>query len=381
LTECRIEGILFASNEGTPKFRRLKMKKIITLLLAVALILTMVACKGDNAPATGGTEGGSSGGGDTAAAPDQPVAAPEGKHFSDVSIVFFPGGSEGDSFATVVYNGAVAAANDLGCKVDYMWSGWQPDKMVSQFKDAIAMNPTGIAIMGHPGDDAFAPLVDEAKAAGIIVTSQNSGLPTIEDKYKAEGFGYVGQELYPSGEMLAKAAILRSGVKAGDTAIVWGLLGQEGRGQRTKGVVDAFESFGLKVVYYEISDQVNADAAQGTSVFAGFMAANPETKIVVTDHGALTSTIGTYLSAAGKQPGDVYAAGFDLSAASVEAINSGYLGCILDQQPWLQGYLPVLQICLSSTYGFSGLHIDTGASIIDKNNIELVAPLAQQGIR
>jgi len=359
------------------------MKKILLLALAVALVFTMAACGGDGTTTESGgggggttTESGGGGGGG-----DAPVAAPEDKHFGDVSIVFFPGGSEGDSFASVVYNGAVAAANDMGCKVDYMWSGWQPDKMVSQFKDAIAMKPTGIAIMGHPGDDAFAPLVDEAFAAGIIVTSQNSGLPSIEDKYKAEGFGYVGQELYPSGEMLAKAALLRSGASAGDTAIVWGLLGQEGRGQRTKGVVDAFEAAGLTVAYYEISDAVNADAAQGTSVFAGFMAANPDAKIVVTDHGALTSTIGTYLSAAGKQPGEIYAAGFDLSAASVEAINSGYLGCILDQQPWLQGYLPIVQICLTSTYGFAGLHIDTGASIIDKTNIDQVAPLAEQGIR
>ena len=357
------------------------MKKILLLALAIIFVLSMSACGDAGGGSTGGDGGGtasSSGGGDDSAAP---VAAPEDKHFSDVSIVFFPGGSEGDSFASVVYNGAVAAANDMGCKVDYMWSEWQPDKMVSQFKDAIAMKPTGIAIMGHPGDDAFAPLVDEARAAGIIVTCQNSSLPKIEDKYKAEGFGYVGQELYASGEMLGKAAIIRSGVKAGDTAIVWGLLGQEGRGQRTKGVVDAFEAAGLKVAYFEISDAVNADAAQGTSVFAGMIAANPDAKIVVTDHGALTSTIGTYLGAAGKKPGDIYAAGFDLSAASVEAINSGYLGCILDQQPWLQGYLPIVQICLTAKYGFSGLHIDTGASIIDKDNIEVVAPLAQQGIR
>ena len=359
------------------------MKRFLLLALAVVVILSMAACGNDAGAgavndAAGDTPAVSTDSGD---ADQAPVAAPEDKHFGDVSIVFFPGGSEGDSFASVVYNGAVAAANDMGCKVDYMWSGWQPDKMVSQFKDAIAMKPTGICIMGHPGDDAFAPLVDEARAAGIIVTCQNSSLPTIEDKYKAEGFGYVGQELYASGEMLGKAAITRSGAQAGDTAIVWGLLGQEGRGQRTKGVVDAFEAAGLQVAYYEISDAVNADAAQGTSVFAGFIAANPDAKIVVTDHGALTSTIGTYLSAAGKQPGDMYAAGFDLSAASVEAINSGYLGCILDQQPWLQGYLPIVQVCLTATYGFSGLHIDTGASIIDQSNIDLVAPLAEQGIR
>jgi simple sugar transport system substrate-binding protein len=253
--------------------------------------------------------------------------------------------------------------------------------MIEQFRNAIAMGPTGIAIMGHPGDEAFAPLVEEAKAAGIIVTSQNSDLPSIEEQFKEAGFGYVGQGLFASGYMLGNAAIARSGIQPGETAIVWGLLGQEGRGERTRGAVEALEAFGANVVYYEISDAVNADATQGTSVFVGFMAANPETRLVITDHGSLTATVGTFLSAAGKEPGEVFAAGFDLSEATVDAINSGFLGCILDQQPWLQGYLPILQICLTATYGFSGLHIDTGASIIDASNIDLVAPLAERGIR
>jgi simple sugar transport system substrate-binding protein len=54
---------------------------------------------------------------------------------------------------------------------------------------------------------------------------------------------------------------------------------------------------------------------------------------------------------------------------------------VLDQQPFLQGFLPIVQICLSAKYGFAGLHIDTGASIITKDNIDFVAPLAEQGIR
>ena len=48
--------------------------------------------------------------------------------------------------------------------------------------------PDGIVIMGHPGEDAMAPLVDQAEAAGIIVTSGNNPLPNIEAKYKAKGF-------------------------------------------------------------------------------------------------------------------------------------------------------------------------------------------------
>ena len=309
------------------------------------------------------------------------VAFAADKHFSDVKIVFFPGGPPGCPFASVVYRGARAAEQDLGCKVDYVWSGWIPDKMVSQFKEAVAKRPDAICIMGHPGPDAFATLVDEAFAKGIIVTSQNTSLPPIEEKYKDRGFGYVGQELYPSGVMLAKGAIKRAGLRRGDRAMVWGLLSQETRGLRSKGCIDALEEAGMKVDYIEISDAINSDASLGAPVFAGYVSKNPDVKLVITDHGGLTATAETYMRTARKKPGDIYIAGFDLSAATADAIKKGYTGVVLDQQPWLQGYLPILQVCLAKKYGFAGLHIDTGAALIDKTNIDFVAPLAQKGIR
>jgi len=303
------------------------------------------------------------------------------KHFEDVHVVFFPGGSEGGSFASVVYRGARAAEYDLGCQVDYVWSEWLPDKMVAQFKDAVARQPDAICIMGHPGVAAYAPLVDEARAKGIVVTSQNTTLPDIEAKYKDKGFGYVGQELYPSGVMLAQGAAKRAGLKRGDKAMVWGLLGQETRGLRSKGCIDALEELGVDVDYIEISDAINSDASMGTPVITSYIATNPDVKLIISDHGALTATMGTYMKAANKKPGEIFGAGFDLSAATADAIKSGYVGAVLDQQPWLQGYLPVLQACLTVKYGFAGLHIDTGAAIIDAGNIDFVAPLAEKGIR
>jgi simple sugar transport system substrate-binding protein len=303
------------------------------------------------------------------------------KHFEDVHIIFFPGGNEGCPFASVVYRGARAAQYDLGCQVDYVWSDWLPDKMVAQFKDAVARKPDAICIMGHPGVAAFAPLVDEARAKGIVVTSQNTTLPAIEERYKAQGFGYVGQELYPSGVMLANGAASRAKLKAGDRALVYGLLGQETRGLRSKGCVDVLKKMGMVVDYIEISDAVNADSSLGTPVIASYIAAHPDVKLIITDHGAITSTVGTYLRAAGKKPGEIYVGGFDLSAATVSAIKEGWTGVVLDQQPYLQGYLPLVQACLTVKYGFAGLHVDTGAALIDKTNIDKVAPLAEQGIR
>ena len=73
--------------------------------------------------------------------------------------------------------------------------------------------------------------------------------------------------------------------------------------------------------------------------------------------------------------------GLDLSPATVAAIRGGWTDVVLDQQPYLQGYLPILQICLTKVYGFAGLHIDTGGGFADKANIEFLAPLAEKEIR
>ncbi|MCP4358779.1 MAG: substrate-binding domain-containing protein, partial [Chloroflexi bacterium] len=141
------------------------------------------------------------------------------------------------------------------------------------------------------------------------------------------------------------------------------------------------EEMGVEVDYVEISDTINSDAAAGIPVAASYIAAHPDVKMIITDHGGLTATLGTYLKNANKKPGDIFGAGFDLSPATTSAIKEGWVGAVLDQQPWLQGYLPILQICLAKKYGFAGLHIDTGAAIIDATNIDFVAPLAEQGIR
>ena len=74
-------------------------------------------------------------------------------------------------------------------------------------------------------------------------------------------------------------------------------------------------------------------------------------------------------------------AGFDLSPATLTAIRGGWTDLVIDQQPWLQGYLPILQICLTKIFGFSGLHIDTGGGFANKDNIEFLAPLVEKEIR
>lgn len=340
-----------------------RFKTILFVLLVASMMLA--ACGAPAAPA----------------ATQAPAVAASGKWCSGTKIVFFPGGSPGGGFETVVYNGAVQAAADTGANVEYVWSDWDASKMVTQLQQAIATKPNGIAIMGHPGDEAYQPIVDQAESEGIIITSMNTQTPNLQAQYATKGYGYVGAILHDAGYALGQEAVKRAGLKAGDKAFLWGLESQAGRGERTKGVHDALDDAGITVIYQEIDDATNADASAGVPVFTGIISANPDIKLVVTDHGNLTGTMQTFFDAAGLGPDDAYGAGFDMSGNAVEAIRSGYLDLVIDQQQWLQGYFGVLQICLTHNYGFSGLQIDTGAGFGDKDNVEQLAPLVEKQIR
>ena len=175
--------------------------KRLPLLIGIVLVLAMLAAC--TVPATPVPPAAATGDQASAAASDVPGWC------SDTKIVFFPGGPAGGVFANNVYNGAKQAQADLGADVQYVFSDWDPQKMIQQFQEAAATKPDGIAVMGHPGDDAFSPLIDKAEADGIIVTSQNTELPTSFDKYQGNGFGYVGAVNYTAGFNLGKEAVKR----------------------------------------------------------------------------------------------------------------------------------------------------------------------------
>ncbi|RLA93009.1 MAG: hypothetical protein DRG83_21625 [Deltaproteobacteria bacterium] len=294
-----------------------------------------------------------------------------------VEIYYLVGGPEGEIFATVKYNGAMAAKAILGDRIDLkiFWGKWDPQLDASLFQQAMAAHPDGISVIGW---DAVKPFIPEAVNQGVIVALQNVDLPQVREKY---GLGYVGQNLYQSGYLLGKATVEHAALKPGDRALVWGLLSQPARGERTKGVIDALKEAGVVVDYIEISPEVNASPVQGIPVITAYLASHPDCKAVITDHGAMTATQEQYFKAAGLGPDEIFGAGFDLSPATAAAIKSGYTDLVLDQQPFLQGFLPIIQIYLTKLYGFSGLYIDTGGGLVDRSNIDLVASLAELGLR
>jgi simple sugar transport system substrate-binding protein len=352
--------------------RTLATKKKLAVGISAALLLATVGCTTATVPAE-----------DTSSSGAGEAVAPSGETgwCSGVKIAAFPGGPQGGVFANNVYNGFQQAEADLGPEVTYYFSDWDAAKLVSQGKEALATDVDGIATYGFGGEDAMGQLADEAFEKGIIFTVLNTELPDTLATYQSQGSGFVGAINYNAGYDLGTKTVADAGLAAGDEALVWGLVSLPGRGDRTQGVIDAFEDAGVVVVYQEIDQATNADPQAGTPTFVGLLGANPNIKAVVTDHGGLTATLETYLTAAGKGPDDVFGAGFDVSPATITAIESGYTDLVIDQQPFLQGYLPILNICLTEKFGFSGLFVNTGAGFVTKENVAAVAPLAAVEIR
>ncbi len=291
------------------------------------------------------------------------------------------GGAVGDGYGTIVQNGAKAAAEDLGCELRLVYSDWNPETMLVNFRNAVAARPDGIVIMGHPGDGAYGPLIDKAMEQGIVVTSIDTGLPNTLKKNQAKGFGFIGTGNYPQGKAMAEEVVRRINLGKGDRVLVWGLKRLPQRGLRAQALLDVLEGAGVTVDYLEITPEIDKDPVLGGPVVAGYMGRNPDVKAMFIDHGSLTAQMGNHLATAGVAPGKVYVAGFSLSPATAEAIERGYVQLVSEAQPFLMGYYGVLQTVLSKKYGFTGLVVDTGGGFVDADNIGRVAEFAKKGIR
>jgi simple sugar transport system substrate-binding protein len=308
----------------------------------------------------------------------QIAKAASGGTCAGVNLRFFAGGEAGDAFASIVYRGAQAAAKDTGANVQYVFSGWDVQKMTQQLREAVAAHPDGIAMMGHPGDAAIMPLAKKAHDAGILMEYQNVDVPKVRAAF---GGGYVGAQLTPQGEALGVQAVKEFGLKKGDRAIVFGAWGQPGRYFREEGTAKAFEQAGLVVQRIVAPPADAADPNLLTPVVSAAYLSHPETKIIEYPGGQLLGAVPQYMQAIHKKPGQVLAIGFDTSPQVISAFQQGYVQLTSDQQPYLQGYIPIVSLCMEKKFGFSPISLDTGNGFIDAHNYQSVAALAKAGYR
>ena len=301
------------------------------------------------------------------------------KWCSGAHLRFFVGGAEGDAFGTIVYNGAKQAEHDLGANVEYLFSGWKAETMVQQLRESIAAKPDGIAMMGHPGEAAIMPLAADAFKAGIKMMYQNVPLPGVEAKF---GGGYVGAQQADQGKALGEEAIRRFGLKSGEKVIVLGPFDQQPeRYIREGAVADAFAAGGLTVTKLVAPAESAADPNIMIPVITAALASQPDTKLIAYPGGQQLGNVPTFMKAAGKKPGEVIAIGFDTSPQIVEGFKNGWVQLTADQQPFLQGYMPILSLCQQVVYGLAPMNVDTGAGFVTIDNYKAVADLASENLR
>ena len=116
-------------------------------------------------------------------------------------------------------------------------------------------------------------------------------------------------------------------------------------------------------------------------VITAALPAHPKVKLIAYPGGQQLGNV-RHLHEGGRQEaGRGLHIGFDTSPQIVEGFKDGWVQLTADQQPFLQGYLPILSLCQQVVYGLAPLNVDTGAGFVNVDNYKAVAELASEDLR
>jgi simple sugar transport system substrate-binding protein len=292
---------------------------------------------------------------------------------SGVNISYFKGGTA-DSFSDILEKGARQAGEDTGANVTIISSNWDFPIMVQKFKEEIAKKPDAISFMGHPGDAAIVPSAQAAKAAGILVDFSNVPAPKSIATLNA---GFTGANLKKMGNNLAARSITDFKLKKGDEAIVIGTFGVPGRSDREDGTVKTLEKAGVKVTKLDLKvfpGNAAGDPNLVTPVLTASILKSKKLKLIVAA-GPILGNMNNYFSAAKLQPGQVKVSGFDLGETVLKGFADGYIQLSADQEPFKQGYMPIVSLCLAKKFGLGQVSVDTSSGFVTADNYKTVSAL------
>jgi len=298
---------------------------------------------------------------------------------SSITIEVITHGQAIDGFWGVVRNGVKAAASDMGVTVNYSAPDTESDmvKMSQLIDAAIAKKPSGI-VVSIPNPDALGPAIKRAVAAGIPVISMNSG----SDVFKSLGvLAHVGQTEYEAG-MGAGTRFKDSGVK---NAVCFNQeVGNQALTLRCNGFFDGLYGTGGAAKGKVLTGNI-ADPAGMQATLAAALSADPTVDGVMTLGPTVAVPALAAIEGAGKT-GKIHIATFDLSADILTAIKDGKMDFAIDQQQFIQGYLPIVMLVMYVETGNlmsgngAGL-VMTGPGFVTKDNAASVIALAAKGLR
>jgi simple sugar transport system substrate-binding protein len=296
-----------------------------------------------------------------------------GLRLATARIAFITHGQASDPFWTIVKRGLGDAGRQTGAAVSYRApDSFSIERMKRFVDEAVADRPDGM-IVSLPDAEALGPSIRRAVRAGIPVVTINSG----SDEFKALGvLAHVGQPEYRAG-VEAGRRMGREGVKR--ALCVNQESGNSGLDERCRGFADGLRRSGgsMRALSVPLQDPETAQRRM-----AAMIADGPVDGILTLGPGGVGPAIAA-VRASGLES-RVRLATFDLSPEVLEAVRDGDMLFAVDQQPYLQGYLPVVLLAEQARHKVfpgRGELIPTGPQFVTQENAADVIRLSAEGIR
>jgi simple sugar transport system substrate-binding protein len=273
---------------------------------------------------------------------------------------------DSDSWWNTIKNAMALAGDQMGVEVEYRNppTGDLAD-MARIIEQAAASGPNGI-ITTLADPDVLSGPIREAVDSGIDVIIMNSGTP--DQAREVGALMYVGQPEYDAGFAAGQRA---AGDGVTSFLCVNHYISSPSSTERCQGFAD-----GLGVELGEQMIDAGQDPGEIQNRVMAYLNANPDTDAVLTLGPTSADPTILALEEMGLA-GDIYFGTFDLGGDIVEGIRDGVIQWGIDQQPFLQAYLPIVVLTNYHRYGvLPGNNINSGPGFVTADALDLVAELA-----
>jgi simple sugar transport system substrate-binding protein len=341
------------------------------VLLALIAVLALAGC-GEAAPITE-PDLDARGDAETSPSPESTPQRGQGLRIANVRIAVVTHGQASDPFWAIVKKGVDDAGRRSGIAVSYRAPDtYDVERMSRMIDDATSAHLDGL-VVSLPDVRALAPAIRRAQRGGVPVITINSG----SDRFRSLGaLAHVGQPEFKAGVEAGKR-LVAAGIRT--VLCVNQEVGNAGLDERCRGVSTALERAGgrTRVLGVDVQDATQARRRIAQAVNAGGLDG-----IITLGPGGAAPALAA-LDAAGVQ-GDVGLATFDLSPEVLEAVRDHRMMFAVDQQPYLQGYVPVMLLAERARHGLfpaNGELIPTGPKFVTAANARQVIELSRRGFR
>ncbi len=266
--------------------------------------------------------------------------------------------------------GAADACKLLGCS--YQWTGSESsnvNQMVNAMNTAITSGANGIAV-ALIDLHAFNAPTEAALKAGIPVVAYNADAPT------NKRLSYIGQDLEKAGEQMGERIV--AAVGSGDVALFIATPGSANLQPRIEGALKAIKASGKPITAHTVA--TGAAVPGELSTIDAYWVGHQNTKGMYAVDGGSTESLARVMQKYGLPAKGIHSGGFDLTEGTQKLLQEGNIEFTIDQQPYLQGFLPVLQLFMWHVSGsLTGpAETDTGLKFLNK---ETVTPYVESKTR